>query len=160
MLDQNTQIMTTASSVKSVSKRPPLILPEDPVQICTLMTYWKICPMAKRRAAPTRYTALVSSCRAIGRPIRTHWFPLSKNAEYKEGFQAEEDEQENQRHELVKRVKRVGFVLAIQGVVPVAGPAKASVESDVTCADEQDDSGDEKQPNRDGSAVIQKLVAD
>ena len=116
--------------------------------------------MAKSRAAPTRYTALVSSCQEIGLVIRTHWFPLSKNAEYEERFQAKEDDQEDQRYELVKRVKRVGLVLATQGVVPVAGPAKASVKSDVTCSNEQDDSGDEKQPDRNGGAVIQKLVAD
>ena len=61
---------------------------------------------------------------------------------------------------MVKRVKRIGFVLTAQGVLPVVGPAKASVESDVTCSNEQDDSGDEKQPDRDGGSVIQKLVAD
>lgn len=42
MLDQKTQTMTTASKVNSVSKRPPLILPWVPVQMWTLMTYWKI----------------------------------------------------------------------------------------------------------------------
>jgi hypothetical protein len=58
MLDQNTQTMTTASSVKSDSNRPPLILPSVPWQMCTLITYWKICPMAKRMAAPSRYTIM------------------------------------------------------------------------------------------------------
>jgi hypothetical protein len=116
--------------------------------------------MAKSRAAPTRYTAVVSSCREMEHLIRTHWFPLSKNAEHEERFQAEEDDQENQRDELVKRIERVGLVLATQGVVPVVGPAKACVESDVACSNEQDDSGEEKQPDRDGGSVIQKLVAD
>jgi len=54
ILDQKTHIMTTASKVKSVSNRPPLIAPFVPVQMCTLATYWKICPMAKRRAALAR----------------------------------------------------------------------------------------------------------
>jgi hypothetical protein len=54
MLDQNTHTMTTASSVKSVSNSPPLIFPLDPLQMCTLMTYWKIWPMANNRAAASR----------------------------------------------------------------------------------------------------------
>lgn len=54
MLDQNTQIVTTARSVNNVSNRPPLILPLVPSQIWTLMTYWKICPMANKMTAATR----------------------------------------------------------------------------------------------------------
>lgn len=42
MLDQNTHTITTASNVKSDSNRPPLILPSVPLQMWTLMTYWKI----------------------------------------------------------------------------------------------------------------------
>jgi hypothetical protein len=56
MLDQNTQIITTDRRVKRVEKRPPLILPSVPLQMWTLTTYWKIWPMAKRRAAASRYT--------------------------------------------------------------------------------------------------------
>lgn len=54
MLDQNSHIVTTARRVKSVSNSPPLIFPFVPLQMCTLITYWKICPIAKRRVAPTR----------------------------------------------------------------------------------------------------------
>jgi len=42
MLDQNTQIITTDRRVKRVENRPPLILPSVPLQMWTLMTYWKI----------------------------------------------------------------------------------------------------------------------
>lgn len=54
MLDQKTQIMMTAARVKRVSKKPPLIAPFEPLQMCTLMTYWKIWPMAKRSMAAVR----------------------------------------------------------------------------------------------------------
>lgn len=54
ILDQKSQIMATAKSVKNVSNMPPLIAPFVPLQMCTLMTYWKIWPMAKRSAAPMR----------------------------------------------------------------------------------------------------------
>lgn len=54
MLDQKTQIMMTAKRVNRVSKKPPLMAPFEPVHMCTLMTYWKIWPMAKRSMAPTR----------------------------------------------------------------------------------------------------------
>jgi hypothetical protein len=54
MLDQNTHTITTASSVKRDEKRPPLILPEVPVHMWTLTTYWNTWPMAKSRAAPRR----------------------------------------------------------------------------------------------------------
>lgn len=54
MLDQNIQINTTAMRVKNVSKRPPLILPFVPLQMCTLMTYWKIWPRAKDNVPPIR----------------------------------------------------------------------------------------------------------
>lgn len=54
MLDQKTQMVTTERRVKRVSNMPPLILPEVPLQMWTLMTYWKIWPMAKRRAAARR----------------------------------------------------------------------------------------------------------
>lgn len=54
MLDQNTQVMITASRVNKISNKPPLILPCTPLQMCTEMTNWKICPMAKRRPAASR----------------------------------------------------------------------------------------------------------
>jgi len=54
ILDQKTQIMITDRRVKSVSKRPPLMAPFVPVQMWTLMTYWKTCPMANRMAAAMR----------------------------------------------------------------------------------------------------------
>lgn len=54
MLLQKTQVITTARRVKSVSNKAPLILPLVPWHMCVLITYWKICPMAKRRAAPKR----------------------------------------------------------------------------------------------------------
>ena len=54
MLDQKTQIMTTDRRVKKVSKSAPSILPLVPVQMWMLTMYWKIWPMAKRRAAATR----------------------------------------------------------------------------------------------------------
>jgi hypothetical protein len=54
MLLQKTHIMSTASSVKSDSKRPPLMAPDVPLQMCTLITNWKIWPRMKRRAAPRR----------------------------------------------------------------------------------------------------------
>ena len=56
MLDQNTQIITTESRVNSVSKRAPSIFPCVPLQIYLLMTYWKIWPIANKRAAASRYT--------------------------------------------------------------------------------------------------------
>jgi hypothetical protein len=56
MLDQNSQMTATAKSVNSVSNRPPLILPSVPSHMCTLMTYWKICPIANRSAAANKYT--------------------------------------------------------------------------------------------------------
>jgi hypothetical protein len=62
MLDQNTQTMTTASRVKSDSNSPPLILPSVPSQMCTLITYWKTCPIANRMAAPKRYTDGMLAC--------------------------------------------------------------------------------------------------
>jgi hypothetical protein len=54
MLDQKTQIMMTESMVKRVEKKPPLMAPLEPLQICTLITYWKIWLMAKRIAAAPR----------------------------------------------------------------------------------------------------------
>jgi hypothetical protein len=54
MLDQKTQIMMTDKRVKSDSKSPPLMAPLVALQRCTLMTYWKTCPMAKRSIAATR----------------------------------------------------------------------------------------------------------
>jgi len=54
MLDQKIQIAMTESSVKRVSKRPPLIAPFVPVQMWTLTTYWKTWPIAKRMAAAIR----------------------------------------------------------------------------------------------------------
>lgn len=54
MLDQKTQIMTTAINVKRVSNIPPLILPLTPLQMCTETTNWKICPMANDRPAARR----------------------------------------------------------------------------------------------------------
>ncbi len=54
MLDQNCHMQTTEKSVKSVSNMPPLIAPFVLEQMCTLMAYWKIWPMAKRSAAPMR----------------------------------------------------------------------------------------------------------
>ena len=54
MLDQNTQIMMTESRVKRVEKKPPLMAPFEPLQMCTLITYWKIWLMAKRRPAAAR----------------------------------------------------------------------------------------------------------
>jgi len=56
MLDQNFQIVPTARRVKRISKRPPFILPFVELQMCTLITYWKIWPIAKRRAARMRYS--------------------------------------------------------------------------------------------------------
>lgn len=86
--------------------------------------------------------------------IHTHWLALSKNTKNEEGLQAEEDEQKNQGHELIEGVEGIGLVLPVQGVVPVAGPAEASVESNVTRSNEHDDSRDQKQADRDGGAVI------
>lgn len=54
MLDQKTQIITTERRVNKVEKKPPLIAPFEPLQMCTLITYWKIWLMAKRRAAAPR----------------------------------------------------------------------------------------------------------
>lgn len=54
MLDQKTQIMMTDSMVKRVEKNPPLMAPFEPLQMCTLITYWNIWLMAKRRAAAQR----------------------------------------------------------------------------------------------------------
>lgn len=54
ILDQNTQMVTTERRVNRVSNMPPLILPLVPLQMWTLATYWKIWPMAKRRAAAIR----------------------------------------------------------------------------------------------------------
>ena len=59
MLDQKTQIIMTESRVKRVEKKPPLMAPLAPVQMCTLITYWKIWLMAKRRAAAPRYTGIL-----------------------------------------------------------------------------------------------------
>lgn len=57
MLDQKTHIIMTASRVKSVSNMPPLILPFVPLQMCTLMTNWKICPIAKSTTEAARKSA-------------------------------------------------------------------------------------------------------
>ena len=54
MLDQKIHKVTTERKVKRVSKSAPSILPLVPLQMCVLMTYWKIWPMAKRRAAAAR----------------------------------------------------------------------------------------------------------
>ena len=54
MLDQKTQIMMTDRRVKRVEKNPPLIAPFEPLQMCTLITYWKIWLIAKRIAAAPR----------------------------------------------------------------------------------------------------------
>ena len=54
MLDQKTQIMMTDRRVKSVSKRPPLMAPLVELHRWTLMTYWKICPMANNNMAANR----------------------------------------------------------------------------------------------------------
>jgi hypothetical protein len=54
MLDQKTQIMMTDKRVKRVEKNPPLIAPFEPLQMCTLITYWKIWLIAKRIAAAPR----------------------------------------------------------------------------------------------------------
>lgn len=89
----------------------------------------------------------------------THWLALSENTQNEERLQAEEDKQEHQRRKLVKGVECVGPIVAVKCVVPVASPAESSVESNVTRANEHDDSRDQEQTDRNGGTIIKKLVA-
>jgi hypothetical protein len=84
MLDQKTQIMMTESKVNRVEKKPPLMAPFAPLQMCTLITYWKIWEIAKRRAAAPRYTKQSSASirRNEGKSARrTHWTDFAEHAE-------------------------------------------------------------------------------
>lgn len=54
MLDQKTQMVTTAARLKSDENKPPFIAPFVPLQIYTEMTNWKIWLIAKSRAAAKR----------------------------------------------------------------------------------------------------------
>lgn len=77
--------------------------------------------------------------------IRTHWLAFTKNAKDQERLQAEEDNNEDQRYELVECVEGISLVLPSQSVIPVAGPAETSVERNVACSNEDDDGGDQEQ---------------
>jgi hypothetical protein len=89
----------------------------------------------------------------------THWLALSKNAQNQECFQQEEYYDEDQRYELVQSIQGICLVGGAKGVIPVTGPAEASVERDVARANEDKQGGDEKQTDRYCSAVVEKLVA-
>jgi hypothetical protein len=76
-------------------------------------------------------------------PRRTHRLPLAKNAEHQEGFQQEEDANEDQRSQEVKRVQRIAAVGTRECRIPIPGPAEPGVQRDVSRTDEENGSRDE-----------------
>jgi hypothetical protein len=164
MLDQNTQIMMTESRVKRVEKKPPLMAPFEPLQMCTLITYWKIWLMAKRRPAAVRYTVLLSVkfLNNVGSFVRlTHWADFTEHAENQDSFQDEEDHNEDKWHELVKGVESVSPVgRARDSVLPVVGESKSSIKRNVSGADKECSCRAENEANGGNGSVVEYLVAD
>jgi hypothetical protein len=164
MLDQKTQIMMTESKVKRVEKKPPLMAPFEPLQMCTLITYWKIWEIAKRRAAAPRYTerSLANIQRKECESLRlTHWANFAEHAEDQNSLQNEEDHDENERHKLVKGVQSICPVVRVRdGILPVVGESETSVERDVASADEESSCGAEDETNGCDRSVVKYLVSD
>jgi hypothetical protein len=164
MLDQKTQIMMTDSRVKRVEKKPPLMAPFEPLQMCTLITYWKIWLMAKRRAAAPRYTRRSSADIhkvEFNLARHTHWADFAEHAEDQNSLQDEEDHDENERHKLVKGVQSICPVVRVRdGVLPVVGESETSVERNVTSADEESSCGAEDEANGCNRSVVEYLVSD
>lgn len=150
-----------AQSVKNVSKRPPLILPFEALQRCTLITYWKICPSANRSAAPARYTKSWSDTHQIIRNTfeLTHGLLLAEDAENQIGFHDEKDDDEHQRDQLVESVQGIRLC-GSQRIIPVASPFEGGVESNVSSADEENRRRRQDQAYRKGSSIVEQLEPD
>lgn len=162
MLDQKTQIMITARRVKRVEKKPPLMAPFEPLQMCTLITYWKIWLMMKRSAAAQRYTGRGSVCIRAGRDRAglTHWSDFAQDAENQDRLENEERHEEDERNQLVQSVQSVRPVVrVVYGVLPVVGEGKPGVESNVASANKQRGGGAEDEANGRNRTVVNYLVS-
>jgi hypothetical protein len=91
----------------------------------------------------------------------THWANFAEHAENKDSFQDEEDHNEDKWHELVKGVESVRPVRrARDGVLPVVGESKSSVERNVAGANKERSCRAEDETNGGNGSVVEYLVAD
>ena len=91
----------------------------------------------------------------------THWANFAEYAENQHSFQDEEDDNKDEWHKLVQGVESVCPVgRARDGILPVVGESKSSVERNVAGADEERSCRTEDQANGRNSTVVEYLVAD
>jgi len=91
----------------------------------------------------------------------THWADFAEHTENQDSFQDEEDHNEDKWHELVKGVESICPVgRARDGVLPVVGESKSSVERNVAGADKERSCRAENESNGGDSSVVEYLVAD
>jgi len=91
----------------------------------------------------------------------THWANFTEHAKDQHSFQDEEDHNEDERHELVQGVESVCPVgRARDGILPVVGESKSSVESNVAGADKERSRRAENEANRGNGSIVEYLVAD
>lgn len=70
----------------------------------------------------------------------THWAELAQHPQHQDGFEQEEQNQANQREELVQHVEAdVAVVAARHARVEMAGPRECRVKGDISSTNEQSD---------------------
>lgn len=100
--------------------------------------------MANSKVAPIRYTAYFVSGVCLKNPagIRTHGFLFAQDTQYQIRLDEEENDQEDQRYQLIENVESNVPVRIVQGGIEVAGPSEGCIKSDVASPDEKQDGSD------------------